>query len=140
MSQGKGLYTYSAQPYQDDLDRYPPIEQAPIQYADYPQANQPSGHFLHPGHVRVNAEVAAFEVETKRFGSNPQLLLCRHCGQQVTTQTNRSPGNWAWGGCLLLCWLSPYTRLPLCCLPFLCRACDKTKHFCSNCRLYLGSS
>uniref|UniRef100_A0A915DCM2 LITAF domain-containing protein n=1 Tax=Ditylenchus dipsaci TaxID=166011 RepID=A0A915DCM2_9BILA len=66
------------------------------------------------------------------FGRQSARLRCPQCNANVLTATKEKPGIMAWVFCVLL------VNACLCCVPFCCKHCLDTEHYCPNCYCYLG--
>lgn len=70
------------------------------------------------------------------LGPVPTTTSCPHCHATITTtietEANTKTHLFALLLCVFGCW-------PCCCIPYCMDSCQSKKHFCPNCRAYLGT-
>ncbi|CAG9791855.1 unnamed protein product [Diatraea saccharalis] len=72
---------------------------------------------------------------TGLIGSDPTLMTCPSCLNQIVTRVDRSPScrtHVMAVLCLLLFW-------PCTCLPYCVDSCNNADHYCPHCNTYIGS-
>jgi len=72
------------------------------------------------------------------YGSRPANTTCPHCGAQIITQTEATPGLKTWVICGVLAFVG--CIFGCCLIPFCIPDCQDVKHRCPNCKTYLGSN
>jgi len=77
------------------------------------------------------------------YGKDPVSMKCFHCGAQIQTSTESSPGAMAWMACGALAFAGCFVGVTwlCCCIPFCIPGLQDVKHTCPNkeCRRFLGT-
>ncbi|ENN78573.1 lipopolysaccharide-induced tumor necrosis factor-alpha factor [Dendroctonus ponderosae] len=103
----------------------------------------PAGHYA-PGQYppppttsdQINEHQTVIVTHTALvLGPEPTRTVCPHCHANIVStmevEANTKTHLFALILCLFGCW-------PCCCIPYCMDSCQSKKHFCPNCRAYLG--
>ena len=69
------------------------------------------------------------------YGSQPNLVICNECVQQVLTETKATPGFITYCISCLLCLICPLCAFIPCCFD----DCQDIEHYCPNCKKLLST-
>ncbi|XP_060535089.1 lipopolysaccharide-induced tumor necrosis factor-alpha factor-like [Cylas formicarius] len=93
----------------------------------------------HPGYAPPPTEqhtVIITHTTTTGLGPRPHGMRCPSCHADIVTTVETEPNTKTHLIALLLCM---FVCWPCVCLPYCMDTCQSQKHYCPNCRAYLGS-
>ena len=126
-------------PYPPSYQQYPPQYYGgpmPMQMPAININNTQEQKVEQKTHVHVHVEAKAQASAPLIFGVAVMTLICPFCGNNVSTNVRRVFAGWNW--VVILFFVSLFTMVPLCWIPFLLPCYYDVKHYCTNCSTYLG--
>ncbi|KAI4493254.1 hypothetical protein M0802_009542 [Mischocyttarus mexicanus] len=76
-------------------------------------------------------------VSNEAYGSEPRVMRCPHCGQNISTRVDTEANTKTHLFALLLCLVGCW---PCVCIPYCMDTCLVKKHYCPSCGVFLGQS
>ncbi|CAG9770576.1 unnamed protein product [Ceutorhynchus assimilis] len=119
---------------------YPPgaYPQLPPQHMGPPPPHHmgPPPQHMGPPPTQEHTVIVTTTTQPVMVGPDPMRTSCPHCHASITSAIETEPNTKTHLFALLLCVFGCW---PCCCLPYCMDSCQSKKHFCPNCRAYLGT-
>ncbi|XP_055378377.1 lipopolysaccharide-induced tumor necrosis factor-alpha factor-like [Condylostylus longicornis] len=129
----------------DDKNYPPPAGGIPATYSQpaYPPNttgipatySQPPPNYANQG-VSATVTIQPTYVNTPGVGPGPSQVTCSSCRATIITQVEYEASTKTHLFALLLCLFGLW---PCVCLPYCMDSCQSGRHYCPNCRAYLGT-
>ncbi|XP_043509198.1 cell death-inducing p53-target protein 1 homolog [Frieseomelitta varia] len=97
----------------------------------------PTGIYPPPPPYQPSGEPSTVVITPMQFGSEPQHVICPHCRVHGRTTIETGANTTTHLFALLLCIFGLWCCVPC---PYCMDSCMAKKHYCSNCKMYLGES
>ncbi|XP_050300909.1 cell death-inducing p53-target protein 1-like isoform X2 [Anthonomus grandis grandis] len=124
--------------FQQPHGQYPPGQYPSGQYppGQYPSGQYPPGQYPPPPQASNIQHTVIVGGPPLTLGGEPMRTQCPHCHANITTsietEANTKTHLFALLLCVFGCWLC-------CCIPYCMDSCQSKKHYCPNCKAFLGA-